>query len=69
MIDQATDRLPTAAERELWAFNLGKRLIRDGLDDRRALTEQHADAVLDYVKGATREQEEQDRQEESVREV
>lgn len=60
MLDDPTKRLPTAAEREVWAFDLAKRMICDGRDDRLALLEQGTTTVLEYAKGATRDQETQD---------
>ncbi len=53
MLDEPTERLPTAAELELWEFDLAKRMIRDGRDDRRVLLDQGTAAIVDYVKGVS----------------
>lgn len=69
MLDRAFNRPLTATERNLWALNLGRRIVRDGRDAGQLLQSQQTDAVQDYLRGATRGKEEPNQQEETLREV
>lgn len=48
MLDNSTTRLPTAAERDLWAFDLAKRIIRDGRNCSETLLRQQEESIQQF---------------------
>ena len=52
MLDTVTEQLPTAKDRDVWALDLAKRIIRNGRDSGNALIEQQKEALSAYEQEA-----------------